>query len=93
MDKSSKVQIYKGIIQYLLDSTNYTLKNIADLSNSPLNTIRAIYYEDFMPLNFSSENQLVRLYQLILEIHTQEKQFAKYLTLPKGFRQLSVAMG
>ncbi|HHW4979444.1 TPA: hypothetical protein ACU0X0_002840 [Legionella anisa] len=92
MDNKSKVQIYKGIIQYLLESTNYTLKNIADLSNSPIKNIRAIYCDNFVPFNFSSELQLVRLYQMILEIHTQEKQFKKYLPLPKGFRQLSASM-
>lgn len=90
MDKSSKLQIYKGIIQYLLESTNYTLKNIADLSNSSIKSIRTIYCDNFLPLNFSSEAQLVRLYQMILEIHAHEKQFERYLPLPTGFRQLRV---
>ncbi|HHS8321901.1 TPA: hypothetical protein ACTUO9_002018 [Legionella anisa] len=92
MENVTKLQIYKGIIQYLLDSTNYTLKNIADLSNSSIKNIRTIYCDNFLPLNFSSEMQLVRLYQMILEIHTQENQFKKYLPLPKRFRQLSASM-
>ncbi|HAT8326969.1 TPA: hypothetical protein GDD11_15230 [Legionella pneumophila] len=92
MDKSSKIQIYKGIIQYILESTNYTLKNIADLSNASIKNIRTIYCDNFLPPNFSSEIQLVRLYQMVLEIHTQENQFKKYLPLPKGFSQLGISM-
>ncbi len=37
--------------------------------------------------------QLVRLYQMILEIHNQEKQFKKYLPLPKSFRQINLSIG
>lgn len=85
---NSKIQIYKGIIQYLLDSTNYTLKNIADLSGSPINNIRSIYCHDVVPVNFTSETRLVRLYQLVLDIHIKEKQFERYLPLPKGFSQI-----
>ncbi|HIF0226180.1 hypothetical protein SC979_10005 [Legionella pneumophila serogroup 1] len=92
MEYSSKLQIYKGIIQYILESTNYSLKNIADLSNSSIKNIRTIYCDNFVPHNFSSEMQLVRLYQMILEVHIQKKQFKKYLPLPKSFRQLSVSM-
>ena len=89
MENNSKLKIYKGIIQYILESTNYTLKNIADLSNSSIKNISAIYSENFVPHNFSSEMQLVRLYQMILEINSREKQLKKYLPLPKNFRQLS----
>ena len=91
-NKNPKLQIYQGIIQYLLDSTNYTLKNIADLSSCPVTSIRSIYSDDTIPPNFSSEARLVRLYQMISEIHSQQKQFARYLPLPKRFRQLSAAM-
>lgn len=89
MEQNSKLQIYQGIIRYLLESTNYTLKNIADLSSSTIKNIRSIYCDDLVPPNFSSEISLVRLYQLILEINTQEKEFEKYLPLPKNFRQIS----
>ncbi|HAT8648909.1 TPA: hypothetical protein JA989_12265 [Legionella pneumophila] len=92
MEMNYKLQIYKGIIQYILESTNYSLENIADLSNSSIKNIRTIYCDNYMPSNFSSEMQLVRLYQMIMEIHIQENQFKKYLPLPKSFRQLSVSM-
>lgn len=91
-NKNAKLQIYQGIIQYLLDTTNYTLKNIADLSSCSIKSIRCIYCEGFLPDNFPSEIQLLRLFQMILEIHTQEQVFARYLPLPKGFRQLNASM-
>jgi hypothetical protein len=68
MEKDSKLQIYKGIIQYLLESTNYTLKNIADLSNISIKTIRSIYYEDNLIMNLSCELTLLNLYRFILEM-------------------------
>lgn len=88
--ENSRLQIYKGIIQYILDSTDYTLKNIADLSNSSIKNIRSIYCENLIPHNFSSELHLIRLYQMILEVRVQEKQFNKYL-YPKSFRQIHVS--
>lgn len=69
MKANPKIQIYKGMIQYLLESTHYTLKSIADLSNSSIKNIRIIYCEERMPLNFSSELQLVKLYHAILELN------------------------
>lgn len=72
-DSSIKLQIYKGIIQYILDSTHYTLKNIADLSGTTLNNIRAIYCNDVEPCCLKSEVQLLKLYQIILEINLNPK--------------------
>lgn len=69
MSTNYKLQIYKGIIHYLLEYTNYSLKNIAELSQSTLKNIKTIYSEDFIPPSFSSECHLVRLYQMILELH------------------------
>lgn len=92
MENFSKLSIYKGIIQYLLDSTNYDLKNIADLTNSSIKSIRSIYCEDLMSLNLTSEVHLVKLFQMILEVNAQEKLFKKYLPIPKSYRQLSVSM-
>ena len=69
MESNSKLQIYQGVIQYLLETTNYTLKNIADLCNTSIKTIRSIYFESVIPSNFSSEVQLIKLYQMILEFN------------------------
>lgn len=89
MDNNSKLQIYKGIIQYLLDSTNYTLKNIAELCNTSIKSIHTIYLDNFIPHNFSSEKELVKLYQMILEVHSKKDAYRKYLPLPKEYRQIS----
>ncbi|MBA2648090.1 MAG: hypothetical protein H0U75_00580 [Legionella sp.] len=72
-----KIQIYKGIIQYLLESTHYTLKNIAELSSSSIQDIRSIYYEDSLQLNITSELKLATLYHLILEINLNNEQMNK----------------
>jgi hypothetical protein len=69
INQDSKVKIYQGIIQYLLESTNYTLKNIADLSSTSIKNIRSIYCDDVIPPTFTSEMLLIRLYQMILEIN------------------------
>ena len=78
-----KLQIYQGIIQYLLDSTAYDLKNIAALSNASIKNIRTIYHGNEVPPNFSaSEKHLVQLYQMILELN--HKQGTNLSHLVKG---------
>ena len=67
MGTNFKLQIYKGMIQYLLESTNYTLKNIADHTGASIEHLRSIYIGDQIPLYFSSELPLIKLYQIILE--------------------------
>lgn len=69
MERNCKLQIYKGMIQYLLDSTNYSLKNIAELSNSSINNIQSIYYHNYLPNGFKSGIYLTNLHQIILEIN------------------------
>ncbi len=61
MENSPTLQIYKGMIQYLLRSTNYDLMDIADLSNTPIKSIRSIYYGRHVRLNPLSELQLVKI--------------------------------
>ncbi len=73
MEHHSRISIYKGMIQYILDSTNYTLKHIAQLSHLSLDNIRAIYCHDLLPNNFKSEMQLLQLYQIVLEINMSQK--------------------
>ena len=68
MEQNPKLDIYKGMIQYILNTTHYTLKHIAQLSQSSLDSIRMIYCHNYLPQNFSSEAGLIKLYQLILEI-------------------------
>ncbi|KTD02119.1 hypothetical protein Lgee_0744 [Legionella geestiana] len=67
-----KAHIYRGIIQYLRENANYSLKSIALLSNSPLKHIRTIFNHNTVPNDFSSEIELVRLFQIILEIKSED---------------------
>ena len=76
MENNAKLLIYKGIIQYLLSSTGYTLKNIADLSGAHVSSIRMIYCDDCLPQTFTSEMQLISLYQFVVESSMQSKKWA-----------------
>lgn len=76
MESCSKLPIYRGIIQYLLESTNYTLKNIAEHTSVPIQHLQSIYMGEQMPLYFSSELQLIKLYQIILECQKHKKNIA-----------------
>jgi hypothetical protein len=80
MTNHPKLQIYQGMIQYLLDSTGYDLKNIAALSNSSIKNICTIYHGDELPANFSSsEKHLVQLYQMIIELNFKQGSNLSYL--------------
>ena len=75
------------MIQYLLDSTHYTLKRIAALSNSTISKIQAIYRYDQLPPDFDEERQLVQLYQIILEME-KKNMVIKNLSSPQNRRQM-----
>jgi hypothetical protein len=79
MEQHSKLQIYKGMIHYLLETTDYTLKNIADLSNSSTNNLHSIYCNDQLPEYFPSELRLVKLYHIILECNITQNTCRKYV--------------
>lgn len=76
MSINYKLQIYQGMIQYILDSTHYTLKHIAQLTHSSLDTIRKIYCHDSVPNNFKSEVELMKLYQIVLEINMHKENYS-----------------
>jgi hypothetical protein len=78
-NKNPKLQIYQGIIEYLLESTNYNLKNIAELSHSSIEHLRSIHCQNIVPVDFFSESQLVKLYQIILDIHPKKNRRSKYI--------------
>lgn len=64
MKRNSNLFICQEIIQYLLDSANYSLKTIADLTNTSITKIQGIYYENEAPL-YSTEMLLLEIYQFI----------------------------
>ncbi len=90
MEHHSKLQIYKGMIQYFLESTNYNLKNIADLSQSTIKNIQSIYCDDLMPAHFISELQLIKLFQIILEINISENNCRRHCSQQSGCHQCDV---
>lgn len=71
MENHLKLQIYKGIIQYILESTNYSIKNIAELTDSSVETIQSIYLDGQVSSHFFSEHQLVRLFQIIIGLKSR----------------------
>ena len=73
MEQNPKLDIYKGMIQYILETTHYTLKHIAQLSQSSLENIRLIYCQDHVSINFKTEVELIKLYQIILEINIHKE--------------------
>jgi len=75
MDDEVKIQIYQGIIQYILNSTHYTLKHIAQLSHTSLENIRKVYSSHSVPSNFKSEIELLKLYQIIREINVHRESY------------------
>lgn len=68
MECKFKVTIYKGMIDHLLSSTHFTLKDIANHTGSPISSIRSIYLDQQLPIYFPSEIALIKLYQIVLEI-------------------------
>lgn len=68
METRTKLQIYQGIIQFLLDSTNYNLKNIADFTHVSLRTIRDLHLHNTLPPSTEAELNLVNLYRIILAL-------------------------
>ena len=77
MQQNTKVQIYQGMIQYLLESTHYTLKNIADLSHSSMKNISSIQCDGLIPPVFASELQLVKFYQMVLEVNINKNSWSR----------------
>lgn len=69
MENNARLLIYQGIIQYLLESTKYTLKNIADLSDTPVKEIQEIFHNESLTIDLSGELGLIKLYHIIRETH------------------------
>lgn len=74
MEQNFRLQISKSIIHYLLESTNYTIKNIADLCNASITHIRSIYSEGHFVLSAASELKLINLYHIILELNLKKNK-------------------
>jgi hypothetical protein len=69
MINEAKLMIYKGIILYVLESTHYTIKDIADLCNTSIKNIRTIFIDEEIPAHFLSEIELLQLYHFTLTLN------------------------
>jgi len=74
MSQDVKLQIYQGIIKYLLSSTDYSLKRIAALSNISIKNIQLIYRYNQIPKDLKSEIHLLRLYQIVIELEMKRQR-------------------
>ncbi|HFL2713464.1 TPA: hypothetical protein ACGWTM_000598 [Legionella pneumophila] len=68
MFHDQKITIYKGIIQYLLDSTNYSLHRIANLSNSQIAHLQLIYQYNRLPKESKVELNLLKLFITVIDM-------------------------
>lgn len=91
MYKNLKLSVYQGIIQYLLDNTDYNLKKIASFSHCSIKAIRSIYTYGEIPPDFSTELYLIRLFQIIIELeHKYGKQKSRF-PHKNGFRVIALS--
>ncbi|QRN02972.1 hypothetical protein GH742_03320 [Legionella sp. MW5194] len=77
MNRNSRLKVYQGMIQFLLESTNYTFETIADFTSYSVKEIRSIYLNQKLPEKLLSEKQLIKLYRIILDIHTSKTNVQK----------------
>ncbi|MGM9370831.1 hypothetical protein ACTAZN_01415 [Legionella pneumophila] len=77
MSHDYKIGIYKGIIQYLLDATNYPLQRIANLSNSPIAYLQLIYHHNRLPQNRSVELNLLKLFVVYIDMEIKRDRKAE----------------
>ena len=85
MKSCSRVQIYQGMIRYMLETTNYSLKSIAYLSKTSFKNIRTIHAYGELPTHFDSEMELVNLFQIILEINIKQQKPPFYFYKESGY--------
>ena len=79
MFHEQKIIIYKGMIQYLLDTTNYSLQRIANLSNSPVAHLQLIYHHNRLPKESKVEMNLLKLYLMVIDMELKGEWKARLL--------------
>ena len=81
MFHDQKNNIYKGIIQYLLSSTNYSLQRIANLSNSPLAHLQLIHQYNQLPKESMVELNLLKLFSIVTDMELKGELKHKFLSI------------
>lgn len=79
MFHDQKIVIYKGIIQYLLDSTSYSLQRIANLSNSSVAHLQLIHHYNRLPRESKIELNLLKLFITIIDMELKGESKSRLL--------------
>ncbi|MDI1353151.1 MAG: hypothetical protein PSV35_10370 [bacterium] len=81
MFHDQKINIYKGIIQYLLNSTNYSLQRIANLSNSSIAHLQLIHQYNQLPKESKVELNLLNLFSIVIDMELKGEWKHKSLNI------------
>lgn len=73
MFHDQKLTIYKEIIQYLLDSTHFSLQRIANLANLSVAHLQLIHHYDRLPKESKVELNLLKLFIMVVDIELKGK--------------------
>lgn len=73
MSHDQKLTIYKEIIQYLLDSTHFSLQRIANLANLSVAHLQLIHHYDRLPKESKVELNLLKLFIMVVDIELKGK--------------------
>ncbi|MDI1351763.1 MAG: hypothetical protein PSV35_03190 [bacterium] len=68
MFHDQKINLYKGIIQYFLTYTNYSLQRITNLSNSSVAHPQLIHQYNQLPKVSKVELNLFKLFSIVIDM-------------------------
>ena len=71
--------IYNGMIQHILNTTDFSIKAIAILARASIDEIQSIYYDNQIQFGFNKEIKLIRLFELILEMQHQKNRSPSFI--------------
>ncbi|PYB42223.1 hypothetical protein DM455_13025 [Legionella pneumophila] len=87
MKNDVRPKIYKGMIQHILNTTDFSIKAIAILARTSIDEIQSIYSDKQIQFGFSKEINLIRLFELIVEMQHQKNRAPSFVQ-EVGFEDL-----
>ncbi|MFO2970994.1 hypothetical protein SCO12_05935 [Legionella pneumophila serogroup 10] len=87
MKTDVRPKIYKGMIQHILNTTDLSIKSIAILVRTSIDEIQSIYYDNHIQFGYNKEINLIRLFELILEMQHQKNRVPNFIQ-EVGFEDL-----
>ncbi|MFO2972836.1 hypothetical protein SCO12_15530 [Legionella pneumophila serogroup 10] len=79
MKTDVRPKIYKGMIQHILNTTDFSIKSIAILARTSIDEIQSIYYDNHIQFGYNKEINLIRLFELILEMQHQKNRVPRFI--------------